>query len=79
MIAWLAVCVNTADIWQAAHIVALAVDAGFLVGAVVVVATALCKRSETAASHVRTGRSVAQCVRLAACVRVHVCLPTCAM
>lgn len=41
VIAWLAVCVNTADVWQAAHVVALAVDAGFLVGAVVVMATAL--------------------------------------
>lgn len=41
MIAWLAVSVNTADVWQAAHVVALAIDAGFLIGAVVVVATAL--------------------------------------
>lgn len=41
MIVGLAVRINTADIWQAAHVVALAIDARFLVGAVVVVATAL--------------------------------------
>lgn len=41
MIAWLAVRVNTADVWQAAHVVALAIDAGFLVRAVVVMTTAL--------------------------------------
>lgn len=41
MIAWLAVRIDTANIRQATHVMALAIDAGFLIGAVVVMTTAL--------------------------------------
>lgn len=41
MIAWLAVCIDTTDVRQATDILALPVDAGFLIGTVVVMTTAL--------------------------------------
>lgn len=41
MIVWLAVCIDTTDVRQATDILALPVDAGFLIGTVVVMTAAL--------------------------------------